>query len=90
MNPEDPGAARMIEHLTRQVRRPSAEAIGLDTPLVSSGLLDSFALVGVLVELERITGMRIPAGKVSPEDLDSVRKMFQTAERVGKPAAPRR
>jgi hypothetical protein len=43
------------------------------------------ALVDLLLKLEDLTHMRIPAGKVQPKDLDTVAKMFATAARVGKP-----
>jgi len=52
---------------------------------VSSGLIDSMALVDLLVKLEDITHMRIPPGKVQPKDMDSIALMFATAQRVGKP-----
>jgi len=39
----------------------------------------------VLMQLEDVTHMRIPAGKVKPKDMDSISKMFETAARVGKP-----
>jgi len=34
-----------------------------NTPLVSSGLIDSMSLIDLLVKLEDLTHMRIPAGK---------------------------
>ena len=43
------------------------------------------ALVDLLLKLEDITRMRIPAGKVQPKDMDTIAKMFATAQRVGKP-----
>ncbi len=60
-------------------------SIDEETKLVSSGLIDSMALVDLLQKLEDVTHMRIPPGKVQPKDLDSVAKMFATAQRVGKP-----
>jgi len=81
MNPE---AQQMIEHIAGLVRKPGVK-IDENTPLVSSGLIDSMALVDLLVKLEDLTHMRIPAGKVQPKDLDTVAKMFATAQRVGKP-----
>jgi acyl carrier protein len=75
---------QMIEHIRQLIRKPNA-MIEEDTPLVSSGLIDSMALVDLLLKLEDLTHMRIPAGKVQPKDLDSVAKMFATAQRVGKP-----
>jgi len=75
----------MIRYVKEKVlRKPNAD-IGVDTPLVSSGMVDSFALLEALVELERITESRIPAMKVVPADMDTVRKMFETAARMGRP-----
>jgi acyl carrier protein len=77
-------AQQMIEHIQLLIRKPGL-TIDENTPLVSSGLIDSMALVDLLVKLEELTHMRIPAGKVQPKDLDSVTKMFEAAQRVGKP-----
>jgi len=75
---------QMIEHIVQLIRKPGV-TIEENTPLVSSGLIDSMALVDLLLKLEDLTQLRIPAGKVQPKDMDSVAKMFATAERVGKP-----
>jgi len=75
---------QMIEHIVQLIRKPGL-TIEENTPLVSSGLIDSMALVDLLLKLEDLTQLRIPAGKVQPKDMDSVAKMFATAERVGKP-----
>jgi acyl carrier protein len=77
-------AEQMIAHIAALIRKPGI-AIGENTPLVSSGLIDSMALVDLLMKLEDLTHKRIPAGKVQPRDMDTVAKMFATAERVGKP-----
>jgi acyl carrier protein len=78
-----PEALQMIEHIVRLIRKPNVR-IDENTPLVSSGLIDSMALVDLLLKLEDLTRMRIPAGKVQPKDLDTVALMFATAQRVGK------
>jgi acyl carrier protein len=77
-------AQQMIEHITQLIRKPGL-AIEENTPLVSSGLIDSMALVDLLAKLEDITHLRIPPGKVQPKDMDTVALMFATAQRVGKP-----
>jgi acyl carrier protein len=75
---------RMIDYIVREViRRPEIE-VTENSPLVSSGLIDSLALVTILHELEDVTRMRIPAAKVQPKDMDTVALMLATAERVGK------
>lgn len=75
---------QMIDFVLRRIRKPSL-AIDENTPLVSSGLVDSMALGDLLLELEDLTHLRIPPGKVRPKDLDTVAMMFATAARVGKP-----
>lgn len=74
----------MIEHIVQLIRKPGV-IIDENTPLVSSGLIDSMALVDLLLKLEDLTHRRIPAGKVQPKDMNTVALMFATAERVGKP-----
>lgn len=78
-------AQQLIDYITGQIIRRPGVQIGEDTPLVSSGLVDSFALVDILLKLEEVFQMRIPAGKVQAKDMDSVRLMLATAQRVGKP-----
>ncbi len=79
-----PEAQQMIEQIVRLVRKPNLK-LDENTPLVSSGLIDSMALVDLLQKLEDLTHTRIPPGKVQPKDLDTVALMFATAQRVGKP-----
>jgi acyl carrier protein len=79
-----PEAQQMIDHVIQLIRTPGIQ-VDENTPLVSSGLIDSMALVDLLMKLEDLTKRRIPAGKVQPKDMDTVAKMFATAERVGKP-----
>jgi acyl carrier protein len=81
MNPE---SQEMIEYIVQLTHKPGL-SIDENTPLVSSGLIDSMALVDLLMKLEDLSNRRIPAGKVQPKDMDTVAKMFATAERVGKP-----
>ena len=78
-----PEAQAMIEFLSSEIVRDPAVAIGEDTPLVSSGLIDSFALIQVLLELQKVTGRSISPGKVGAKDMDTVSLMLATAERVG-------
>lgn len=76
---------QMIDYIKSDViRRPDIQ-IDENTPLVSSGLIDSLALVDILMKLEDVTNKRISAGKVQPKDMDTVGLMFATAAKVGKP-----
>lgn len=77
-------AQQMIEYIVRLIRKPGV-TVDENTALVSSGLIDSMSLIDLLLKLEDLSHMRIPAGKVQPKDLDTVAKMFATAQRVGRP-----
>ena len=79
-----PEAQQIIDQVVKLIRKPNIQ-IDENTPLVSSGLIDSMALVDLLLKLEDITHLRIPAGKVQPKDMNTVALMFATAQRVGKP-----
>lgn len=79
-----PEAQQMANYIVELIRKPGV-LIDESTPLVSSGLIDSMALVDLLVKLEDLTHMRIPPGKVQPKDMDTIALMFATAQRVGKP-----
>ena len=80
MSPEE---RQMRDHIADLIRKPNL-VIDENTPLVSSGLIDSMALVDLLIKLEDVTKLRIPPGKVQPKDMDTIALMFATAQRVGK------
>ncbi len=73
----------LTSYIAEKVIKGKSE-ITEDTPLVSSGLIDSFALIGIFLELQRIAKRKVPASKVQVKDMDTVRLMFATAERFGK------
>jgi acyl carrier protein len=72
--------AYIEKHLVR-----AGTLIEENTNLVSSGLIDSLGLTDIIMKLEDILKIRIPASKIHPEDLDTLTRMFATASRVGKP-----
>jgi acyl carrier protein len=79
-----PEAQTMLDEVVKLIRKPGLQ-LDENTPLVTSGLIDSMALVDLLLKLEDVTHKRIPAGKVQPKDMNTVALMMATAERVGKP-----
>jgi acyl carrier protein len=79
-----PEQKQMIDYIIRRIRKPGVK-IDENTPLFSSGLIDSLALADVLAKLEDLSHTRIPPGMVQPKDLETVTIMFATAQRVGKP-----
>ena len=77
---------QLISYILDKVIKRKGVEINEDTPLISSGLIDSFALVEIFVELQAVSRRKIPASKVQTKDMDTVRLMFATAEKFGKPA----
>jgi acyl carrier protein len=74
---------RLISYLRSEIiRQPNIE-LDQDTPLVSSGLIDSLAMVDIVFKLEEIVGLRMPRGKFRPEDLETVRSMLAATQRLG-------
>ena len=46
-----------------------------DTPLISSGYVDSFSMISLLVFLENKFKIKIPPSKATPEAFDSINKI---------------
>lgn len=55
--------------------------IGDDTPLLFSGLVESISVVKLILDLERMFGVRIPARSVQPSDFNTVRLIATTVDR---------
>jgi acyl carrier protein len=49
--------------------------IGPDSPLISSGIVDSFSMVSLKTFLERKYKISIPDAKASPEAFDTVNRI---------------
>ena len=58
------------------------EGIDLDTPLFSSQLVDSFALVTLMMFLEREAGIRIAPADVNLDNMDTIGRMLAYVSRV--------
>ncbi|MFZ3263025.1 MAG: hypothetical protein WA172_03425 [Terriglobales bacterium] len=77
---------QLTSFIAEEVMKGKGAQINEDTPLVSSGLIDSFALIEIFLELQKITGRKVPASKVQAKDMDTVRLMFGMVDKFGKPA----
>ena len=63
-------------------------AMSMDTPLFSSGRLDSFHLLDVIAHLESVTGSRVRAGEVSLENFDTISRLAAFVARKQAGAQP--
>ena len=57
--------------------------IETNTPLISSGIVDSFSMVSLKLFLERRYSLRIPDADASTEAFDSVERIAALVERLG-------
>lgn len=58
------------------------DGLDADTPLFSSQIVDSFALVTLMMFLEREAGIRIAPADVSLDNMDTVGRMIAYVARV--------
>jgi acyl carrier protein len=65
----------ILNYVKREYIDDDELEITYDTPLISSGIVDSFSMVSLLVFLENKFKIKIPPAKASPEVFDSVNKI---------------
>jgi len=59
-------------YVTKEYIDDDDVTITYDTPLISSGYVDSFSMVSLLVFIENKFKIKIPPSKATPEAFDSV------------------
>ena len=75
-----------LQQLLRTIQKPNRaiEQIGEDESLVTSGLIDSLALVQIVVYLENAYGIDFSAHGFEPERLASLTSILDFIEEAGK------
>ncbi|MBG0858771.1 MAG: acyl carrier protein [Bacteroidales bacterium] len=62
----------ILNYVINEYIEDEDEVITYDTPLISSGYVDSFSMVSLLVFLENKFKIKIPPAKATPEAFDTV------------------
>jgi len=62
----------VLKYVIKEYIDDDDATITYDTPLISSGYVDSFSMVSLLVFLENKFKIKIPPSKATPEAFDSV------------------
>jgi len=65
----------VLKYVIKEYIEDEEAEVTFDTPLISSGYVDSFSMVSLLVFLERRFSIKIPPSKATPEAFDSVNKI---------------
>jgi acyl carrier protein len=68
----------IVEQLLRDGTRQS---ISMDEPLVSTGLIDSLAMLRLIGFLEEEFSLTIGDGEVTPDNFETMRQLLQFLER---------
>ena len=62
----------ILDYVKKEYMEDEDEEITYDTPLISSGYVDSFSMVSLLVFIENKFKIKIPPVKATPEAFDCV------------------
>ena len=73
---------RLFSFIRSDLMSSSDEQIGPEDSLIERGLLDSIALVQLIVFLEEEAGVRIPDQEVTPDNFDSVKRIAEFVARI--------
>jgi acyl carrier protein len=62
----------ILQYIKKEYLMDDDIEINFDTPLISSGYVDSFSMVSLLFFLENRFKIKIPSNKANPEAFDNV------------------
>lgn len=65
----------LLRYISSELRIDT-ESLALDSPLFSSGVIDSFALVSLLIHIEKSCGFQIGPVDVNLDNFDSLERMM--------------
>lgn len=77
----------LLRFISDELRIDTA-SLALDSPLFSSGVIDSFSLVTLLMHIEQTCGFQIGPADVNLDNFDSLASILAyVARRLGSPSA---
>lgn len=77
--PED-RCAKLADYIQRELSKDRRRPLDSDTPLISSGLVDSLSLIQVLAFIEDEFGVVIPDEAATAASMDTIRLIDQLIE----------
>lgn len=66
----------VLNYVIKEYLEDEDVEITYDTPLISSGYVDSFSMVSLLIFLENKFKIKIPPSKATPEAFDTVNSII--------------
>jgi acyl carrier protein len=78
----------ILDYVKREyVEEGDDREVGVDTALISGGIVDSFSMVSLKRFVEKTYGIQIPDADATPAAFDSVRKIVALVERFRRVSA---
>ncbi len=75
----------ILDYVKREyIEEGDDREVGVDTPLISGGIVDSFSMVSLKRFVEKKYDIQIPDAEATPAAFDSVRKIAELVERFRK------
>ena len=75
----------ILDYVKREyIEEGDDREVGVDTPLISGGIVDSFSMVSLKRFVEKKYDVRIPDADATPAAFDSVTKIAELVERFRK------
>lgn len=71
----------VMEYIMKEFLEMYDDKIEYETPLVSSGLIDSFSMMSMLAFIQNRFEVKIPPGKATPEAFDSIESIVALVEK---------
>jgi len=72
----------ILDYVKREyIEEGDDREVGLDTPLISGGIVDSFSMVSLKRFVEKKYAIQIPDADATPAAFDSVNKIARLVER---------
>ena len=77
MNCTQDQVLRVVAEFVARTRSVPVESVKADTKLFQEGLVDSFAVVELTAELEKMLSARLGDGTLLPEDFETPKVLFE-------------
>ncbi len=71
----------VMDYVMKEFLEMYDDKIEYATPLVSSGLIDSFSMMSMLAYIQNTFEVKIPPGKATPEAFDSIDSIVALVEK---------
>jgi acyl carrier protein len=73
---------RLFAYVEQELLEGAVGSVGIEDSLISRGLLDSMAVLGLMACIEEETGLRVPEAEVQLDHFESIAAMEALVERL--------